>query len=128
MTKTPVTTMITRGAVAKPARRVRTPKATAAAKTPTPRAELKPKTHPTLEPKAPSKIDQVVALLKREGGATSQVQMEATGWQAHSVRGVIAGAIKKKLGLTVLSEAGEGGRIYRIATATATVETAETAA
>ncbi len=36
--------------------------------------------------------------------------MEATGWQAHSVRGIIAGAIKKKLGLTVTSEPGEGGR------------------
>ena len=42
--------------------------------------------------------------------------MEATGWQAHSVRGIIAGAVKKKLGLTVTSEAGEGGRIYRVVT------------
>ena len=67
-------------------------------------------------PKEPSKIDQVVALLRREEGATTKVLMEAIGWQAHSVRGIIAGAIKKKLGLTVTSQAGEGGRTYRIPT------------
>lgn len=66
-------------------------------------------------PKAPSKVAQVVALLRREEGATTKVLMDATGWQAHSVRGIIAGAIKKKLGLTVVSEAGESGRTYRIA-------------
>lgn len=126
MTKTPNTAKIARGAVAKPARRVRTASAAAVPKTATPKAGSNPTITTTREPKAPSKIDQVVALLKREGGATSQALMEATGWQAHSVRGVIAGAIKKKLGLAVLSEAGEGGRIYRITTAT--VETAETAA
>ncbi len=38
----------------------------------------------------------------------------ATGWQAHSVRGAMSGAIKKKLGLTILSEKSEGRRIYRI--------------
>ena len=41
--------------------------------------------------------------------------MAATGWQAHSVRGAISGAIKKKLGLDVRSEKTEGGRVYRIA-------------
>jgi hypothetical protein len=40
--------------------------------------------------------------------------MAATGWQAHSVRGAIAGAIKKKLKLDVASEKAEGGRVYRI--------------
>lgn len=68
-----------------------------------------------LAPKAPSKVDQVVALLRREEGATTKVLMDATGWQAHSVRGIIAGAIKRKLGLAVTSQAGEGGRTYRIA-------------
>ena len=41
--------------------------------------------------------------------------MEVTGWQAHSIRGAISGALKKKLGLTITSEADEiRGRIYRI--------------
>jgi hypothetical protein len=41
--------------------------------------------------------------------------MEATGWQAHSVRGAISGALKKKLKLKVASEVVEGrGRVYRI--------------
>ena len=42
--------------------------------------------------------------------------MEATGWQRHSVRGAIAGALKKKLGLAVTSEKVEDrGRVYRVA-------------
>ena len=41
--------------------------------------------------------------------------MEATGWQAHSVRGAISGAIKKKLGLNVMSEKTGTVRLYRIA-------------
>jgi hypothetical protein len=40
--------------------------------------------------------------------------MTATGWQQHSVRGFLAGVIRKKLGLTLVSEAGDGGRVYRI--------------
>ena len=40
--------------------------------------------------------------------------MAATGWQQHSVRGFLAGGIRKKLGLNLVSEPKEGGRIYRI--------------
>jgi len=54
-------------------------------------------------------------LLKRETGATIAEISDATGWQAHSVRGVISGAVKKRLGLEVTSEVEEGrGRVYRI--------------
>ena len=83
-----------------------------------PRAIKEPRPAKAAEtaPKAPSKIDRVVALLRREEGATTKALMEATGWQAHSVRGIIAGTIKKKLDLAVTSEAGEGGRTYRITT------------
>ena len=42
--------------------------------------------------------------------------MEATGWQRHTVRGTFAGALKKKLGLTVTSEkVADRGRVYRVA-------------
>ena len=43
--------------------------------------------------------------------------MEATGWQAHSVRGAIAGQIRKKLGLAVATEKVEGLTVYRITVA-----------
>lgn len=61
-----------------------------------------------------TKISTVVELLRRDGGADVSVISEATGWQAHSVRGAIAGHIKKKLGLTVLTEKVEGRTVYRI--------------
>lgn len=64
-----------------------------------------------------SKISQVVALLRRPEGATAAQIMEATGWQAHSVRGAIAGQIRKKLGLAVATEKVEGLTVYRITVA-----------
>lgn len=64
---------------------------------------------------ASSKIDGLTALLRRKTGATLPEAMEATGWQAHSVRGAISGTLKKKQGLTVTSEVeGDRGRVYRI--------------
>ncbi len=58
----------------------------------------------------------LIDLLKRKKGATIEEIVEATGWQAHSVRGAISGALKKKLGLAVTSEkVGDRGRVYRIA-------------
>lgn len=60
------------------------------------------------------KIGTLVELLRRPGGATVEVMMAATGWQAHSVRGAMSGAVKKGLGLNVASEKSEAGRIYRI--------------
>ena len=62
-----------------------------------------------------SKLDQIIALLRRPQGATIEAMMLATGWQAHSVRGAISGSLKKKLGFTVTSERTEAGRTYRIA-------------
>ena len=57
----------------------------------------------------------LIDLLKRKKGATLEEIVEATGWQAHSVRGAISGALKKKLGLAVTSERVDGrGRTYRI--------------
>lgn len=61
-----------------------------------------------------SKQAQVIAMLKRAEGATITQICQATGWQAHTVRGTFAGAFKKKLGLQITStkESGED-RIYR---------------
>lgn len=62
-----------------------------------------------------SKQAKLIALLERPEGATIDDLMKATGWQAHSVRGVMSGALKKRLGLTITSEKGENGRTYRVA-------------
>ena len=47
-------------------------------------------------------------MLRRKQGATIAQIVEATGWQPHTVRGAFAGALKKKLGLTVTSEKVDG--------------------
>src|SRR5260370_26544950 len=62
-----------------------------------------------------SKKADVLALLRREGGVTLPELMTATGWQAHSVRGFLSGALGKKMGLTVESAKREDGtRVYSI--------------
>ncbi|CAJ0878101.1 MAG: DUF3489 domain-containing protein [Proteobacteria bacterium] len=67
-------------------------------------------------PRADSKQAQVIAMLQRPEGATLRQIMDSTGWQAHTVRGTLAGALKKKLGLTIVSERSPGGeRVYRLA-------------
>ena len=53
---------------------------------------------------------------KRDRGATLHDMMAATGWQRHSVRGFLAGALKKQHGLTARSEKTEQGRVYRAVT------------
>ena len=61
-----------------------------------------------------SKQAQVIEMLKRPEGATIAQICEATGWQPHTVRGTFAGALKKKLGLTIVSDKVQGGdRVYR---------------
>ena len=62
-----------------------------------------------------SKKADILALLQRRGGATLEELRLATGWQAHSIRGFISGAIGKKMGLAVESAKREdGGRVYAI--------------
>ena len=62
-----------------------------------------------------SKQAAIIKMLQRAKGATISQICEATGWQAHTVRGAFAGALKKKLGLNIVSEKVEGGeRVYRI--------------
>ena len=74
------------------------------------RADGKPRTREN------SKQAAVIRMLQRPEGATVRQICEATGWQAHTVRGTFAGAFKKKLGLAIVSDKAEGGeRVYRIA-------------
>jgi len=62
-----------------------------------------------------SKQAQMIAMLKRPEGATIQQICQATQWQSHTVRGSMAGALKKKLGLAITSKKPEGGeRVYHI--------------
>lgn len=73
-------------------------------------ADTKPRTREN------SKQATVIQMLQRPEGATIHQICEATGWQAHTVRGTFAGAFKKKLGLNITSDKPEGGdRTYRIA-------------
>jgi hypothetical protein len=65
-------------------------------------------------PRANSKQTQVIELFRRAQGATVAEVIAATGWQPHTVRGVVSGTLKKKLGLTVVSAKEERGRVYRI--------------
>ena len=62
--------------------------------------------------KTPTKLDQLEAMLMRKNGASIAEMMEASGWQQHSVRGAMAGALKKR-GLTITSEKLGGTRRYR---------------
>jgi hypothetical protein len=58
----------------------------------------------------------LIAMLRRPGGATIAEIVAATGWQPHTVRGALAGALKKRLGLEVTSEKIDGrGRVYTLA-------------
>ncbi len=76
---------------------------------------------PTGEPKPNatregSKTTTILTLMKRESGVTLKEIMEATGWQAHSVRGFISGTLGKKMGLVIGSAKAENGeRTYTIA-------------
>ena len=70
---------------------------------------------PARKPREGTKQEALIAMLKQPAGASIAEIMEATAWQAHSVRGFIAGALKKKLGLDVTSEKDEiRGRIYKL--------------
>ena len=66
-----------------------------------------------------SKKAHIIAMLRTPGGATIEAMARAAKWQPHSVRGFLAGVVRKKLGLTLVSADGEDGRVYRITDRTA---------
>ncbi|MFC7410887.1 DUF3489 domain-containing protein [Hydrogenophaga atypica] len=121
MKRTPLTTKTSKStAQAKPAVKSAAKPAAAAKKSPAkkpaagkslPRSvavSAAPTTHPA------SKQSQLIALLRSTPGATLAQMMALTGWQAHTVRGMLSGSLRKRLGLNVQAEVSEGLRIYRI--------------
>ncbi len=96
----------------RPARAKKTRPASPKAGKPKPSATNAPPVPPA---RAGTKQALLIDLLQRKNGASIDELVKATGWQPHSVRGAISGALKKKLGLTVTSEPIEKrGRVYRI--------------
>jgi Protein of unknown function (DUF3489) len=62
-----------------------------------------------------SKQSRVIAMLQSPAGATIAAMMQATGWQQHSVRGFLAGVVRKRLKLKLGSKKVNGTRVYRVA-------------
>ena len=81
---------------------------------------IEPEQAPTEAPKAPTlragtKQATLIAMLRTPEGATLEEIVAATGWQSHTVRGAMSGALKKKLGLEVTSQKIENrGRVYKL--------------
>ena len=66
-----------------------------------------------------SKKAHIIAMLRAPGGVTIEAMARAAKWQPHSVRGFLAGVVRKKLGLNLISAAGDSGPVYRITDRTA---------
>src|SRR5450631_4761325 len=68
----------------------------------------------TKKPAPGSKQSRVIAMLQSPAGATIAAMMKATDWQQHSVRGFLAGVVRKRLKLKLGSKKVDGNRVYRI--------------
>jgi hypothetical protein len=82
---------------------------------------VKPSQQTAIDPKGKkaepgSKQSRVIAMLQSPAGATIAAMMQATGWQQHSVRGFLAGVVRKRLKLKLGSNKVDGTRVYRVAT------------
>jgi hypothetical protein len=64
-------------------------------------------------PRAPNKLDRLLGELARDGGSTIEELAAATGWQKHSVRGAMAGTLKRK-GHEIASVKSNGVRRYSL--------------
>jgi hypothetical protein len=87
-----------------------------AAPKPSGRAEAvrNPKSQIRQTGRSDSKQTRLIDMLQKPSGATIDAMMQMTGWKQHSVRGFLAGVVRKKLGLDLIAEADKSGRIYRI--------------
>jgi hypothetical protein len=90
------------------------PKATARSTARKPASRKRPAV--SLKPAAgpDTKHARIIAMLRKPAGATITAIMAATDWQQHSVRGFLAGVVRKKLGLNLVSDQTDKGRVYRI--------------
>ena len=92
--------------------------AVASARKPKPESALPPEAETTPKPvtiRAGTKQAQIIAMLQRPEGATIAEIVAATSWQAHTARGMISGALKKKLGLMITTvKEDDRGAVYRI--------------
>jgi hypothetical protein len=97
---------------------------TTARKAVQPKPVIKPAIHrrPRSAARRESKKSLIIAMLQAPAGATVEAMAGAAKWQPHSVRGFLAGVVRKKLGLTLVSADGKTGRVYRIMDRTASVE------
>ncbi|PPB79378.1 uncharacterized protein DUF3489 [Albidovulum inexpectatum] len=69
----------------------------------------------TRKPRSGTKQARLIEMLRADGGATIDEIVAATGWQSHTVRGAMSGALKKRLGLRITSEKIDGrGRVYSL--------------
>lgn len=103
----------------KPKRRSPTSKthrraASKSSQSPSPRAHPTKTEAPRKKMVSTSKQAKVVAMLASPAGATIDAMMQVTGWQQHSVRGFLAGVVRKKLKLGLTSDTVDGQRVYRI--------------
>ena len=82
----------------------------------TPRKAVKAIAPPATTAKHRSGTKQalLIELLSRETGATIAELVAATAWLPHTIRGAMAGALKKKLGLTITSQKVDGQRVYQL--------------
>jgi len=87
-------------------------------------SSAKPIAKPTQEPvgdvkaqksDSSSKQSRVIAMLQSPAGTTIAAMMKATGWQQHSVRGFLAGVVRKRLKLNLRSKKVDGNQVYQIA-------------
>ena len=90
------------------------------ASAPMPVAAAKPSQQAAGDPKSKkvdpgSKQSRVIAMLQSPAGASIAAMMKATGWQQHSVRGFLAGVVRKRLKLKLGSKKVDGTRVYQIA-------------
>ena len=75
----------------------------------------KPRARPTKSAvRSDTKHARIIAMLRAPAGTTIAAIMTATDWQQHSVRGFLAGVVRRKLDLNLVSELTDRGRIYRI--------------